>query len=123
MSFESSGLDFLGGGMQGAGMGATIAAGLKTAGFAAGPYAVPLMAGMAGVGALTRVLGGLADDPQEKMQMRLGGQQVQMNDLQIAAQNRAANQERAAIKKNRMLQDALSSIFGRYQALGKDGAP
>jgi hypothetical protein len=123
MSYASSGLDFLGGGMEGAGQGAMITAGLHAAGMATGPYAIPLIAGMAGAGALTHFLGGLADKPADEMNMRLGSQQIQMNDLQIAAQKRQSDQERVALRKNRVLQDALSSVFGKYQTLSKGGTP
>ena len=123
MSYASSGLDFLGGGMQGAGQGAMVAAGLHAAGIAAGPYAIPLIAGMAGAGALTNFLGGIADKPADRMQMRLGNKQLEMGDLQIQAQQRQAEEERKALRKNRMLQDALSSVFGKYQALSQGGTP
>lgn len=113
MSFNRIGLDFLGGGMEGAGAGAKVAAATGSA------WAVPLM--VAG-GALNRVLAGQADAPAEQMQMRLGSQNIQLNDLQIEAQRRAGDEQRKALKKNRMLQDAVSAIFSRYNALGKGGA-
>jgi hypothetical protein len=119
MSFGRIGMDFLGGGMEGAGAGAMTAAGLKMAGATVAPYAIPLVAGMAGVGALTRILGGLADKPAERMHMRLGSQQVALNDLEIEARRRAGNEERRALMKNRKLQDVISGIFGSY---GKAGA-
>lgn len=113
MSFGRIGMDFLGGGMEGAGAGAMVSVGLKAAGIA-NPYAIPLIAGMAGAGALNRILGGLADKPGERMQMRLGNQQVALNDLEIEARRRAGNEERRALMKNRKLQDVISGIFGAY---------
>lgn len=114
MSLSRVGLDFMGGAMEGAGAGAPISASTGN------PYA---MLFMAGAGALNRVMAGFADQPAERMQMRLGNQQIAMNDLQIEAQRRASEEERKALRKNRMVQDALSSIFSRYRTLSTGGAP
>lgn len=116
MSFGRIGLDFLGGGMEGAGAGAGVAAAMKTAGMKASPW-VPLSM-MAG-GALQRVMAGFADRPAERMNLRLGNQQIAMNDLEIEARRRMDEEERKAKKKNRAIQDMLSGIFSQYSKLGK----
>lgn len=113
MSFGRIGLDFLGGAGEGVGQGATISAGLKAAGFS-NPYAVPLMAGLGGLSAMERILQGLGDKKADRMNIRLGEQEIAMNDQALEAKRRLLEEDRKAKQKNRALQDMLSGIFGRY---------
>lgn len=103
MSFGSIGLDFMGGATAGAGAGASVSAGnpYVTAAFAVG-------------GGLQRVLAGQADKPAERMNLRLGKQEIAMNDLDIATKERANRDAQMQKAKMRAVQDVLSKIFSNY---------
>lgn len=105
MSFRDIGLDLLGGGMQGAGAGAAASDGNP---YVTGAFAVG--------GALQRVMAGFRDKPAERMNLRLGSQEIAMNDLQIEAQRRINDEDRKRKLKMRKVQDVISRIFGGFGA-------
>lgn len=119
MSFSSMGLDFLGGGMEGAAQGAILAGGLKMAGYAVSPWAAATMAlGFGGGRALGNVLAGLSDSPAEKMQMRLGSQQIEMNDLNLEAEKAKQRETRKQMRQRQFIGARMGQIFKAYQAQG-----
>jgi hypothetical protein len=123
MSFSQSGLDILGGGMEGGSAGVGLMAALKTAGITgAAAYAPWLVGGMAGANVLGKFMGRAADAPAERMQFRLGDQQLELNSLDIEAKKRMAAEERATLRKRKAMQSTLSKVFGAYQQL-KGGTP
>jgi hypothetical protein len=112
MGWESLGADFFGGGSEGASSGAAMVAGLGRAGINAGPYAIPLIAGQAGLGVLGKVLGGLADGPAERLNMRLGKQEYEMNSIAIEDARRKQQLDREQKKKADAFNGLMSRIFG-----------
>jgi hypothetical protein len=120
MSFAGFGTDALGGAGEGAAQGAMLTAGLKAAGFA-NPYAIPLIGGMAALGVSEKIFAGFADKPAERMNARLGSQQIEMNSLAIEETKRKARTEREQKAKMQAFNGIMSKIFAGYK--GGFGAP
>lgn len=108
MSMEDF-LSSLSGGMQGAGMGASILGGMKTAGIKSNPWvAGGLLAGGAGLGLLNAL------DPAQRragrLNARLGRQEAALNDLNIQSEKTRQEQER----KQRASMDQFGNLFSGY---------
>lgn len=107
------------GGFQGAGLGAKILGGLKTAGFATNPWlGGGIMAAGAGLGMLN------AMDPAKRraarINERLGKQEAAMNDLKIEDMKQGQRQD-AAKRRN---WSEFGNIFSGYLgAMAQAGGP
>lgn len=102
---------------EGGSQGAQLLAGLSAAGISAGPYAPLIMGASMATNALGKYLAGRADAPYERMQMRLGNQQLELGSVQIAEERRKQAAERAQERKRRAAQGMLSGIFSKYSQL------
>ena len=110
-------LDSVMGLQEGGSTGVGLIAALKSAGIATGAYAPWILGGSMATSMLGKFLGSAADRPAERMNMRLGNQQLELNSIQIEQLKREQAEKRAAQRKHKAMSGALSGIFGKYKEL------